>query len=70
MYKSKYCDSLPFLARLLSILHVAKNHSKMERKVYAVPERIDGQVAGYALDAMDITIDEMTKEQKRYQESS
>ena len=42
----------------------------MERKVLPVPEKIDGQVAEYTLDAMGIIIDEMTKEQRRYQESS
>lgn len=62
--------ALSFANQLLSILHVAKNHGKMEAKVHAVPEKIDGQVALYALDAMGISIDEMTKEQKRYQESS
>jgi adenosylhomocysteinase len=62
--------AMSFANQLLSILHVAKNHGKMERRVYAVPEKIDRQVARYALDAMGIIIDEMTKEQKRYQESS
>jgi adenosylhomocysteinase len=62
--------ALSFANQLLSILHVAKNHGRMEMKVLPVPEKIDGQVAEYALDAMGITIDEMTKEQRRYQESS
>jgi adenosylhomocysteinase len=62
--------ALSFANQLLSILHVAKNHGKMERRVYAVPENIDGQVARYALDAMGITIDEMTEEQERYRASS
>jgi adenosylhomocysteinase len=62
--------ALSFANQLLSILHVAKNHGSMERKVYGVPEKIDGQVARYALDAMGIKIDEMTKAQRRYQESS
>ena len=62
--------ALSFANQLLSILHVAKNHGRMERKVLPVPEKIDGQVAEYALDGMGITIDEMTKEQRRYQESS
>jgi adenosylhomocysteinase len=61
--------ALSFANQLLSILHVAKNHGKMERKVLTVPDKIDGLVARYALDAMGIKIDEMTKEQRRYQES-
>jgi adenosylhomocysteinase len=62
--------ALSFANQLLSILHVAKNHDMMEKKVYGVPEKIDEQVARYALDAMGITIDEITKEQRRYQASS
>lgn len=62
--------ALSFANQLLSILHVAKNHNRMEAKVHSVPEKIDNEVAGYALDAMGIRIDEMTREQKRYQESS
>jgi len=62
--------ALSFANQLLSILHVAKNHDRLDAKVYDVPEKIDGQVARYALDAMGITIDEMTPEQRRYQDSS
>jgi adenosylhomocysteinase len=62
--------ALSFACQLLSILHVAKNHNKMEAKVHGVPEKIDEQVAGYALDAMGVAIDAMTREQKRYQNSS
>lgn len=62
--------ALSFANQLLSILHVAKNHGKMQARIYVVPEKIDDQVARYALDAMGITIDKMTKEQKRYQASS
>jgi len=62
--------ALSFANQLLSILHVAKNHSKMEPKVYGVPEKLDSDVAKYALDAMGVGIDSMTKEQKHYQDSS
>jgi len=57
-------------AQPLAAWHVAKNYNKMERKVHCLPEKIDGQVARYALDVMVIRIDEMTKEQKYYQASS
>ncbi len=57
-------------SQLLSILYVAKNHDKMERKIHGVPEKIDGQVARYALDVMGIRMRKMTKEQKHYQASS
>ena len=62
--------ALSFANQLLSILHVAKNHEKMEARVYPVPESIDMDVARYALEATGATIDEMTDEQKQYQNSS
>jgi adenosylhomocysteinase len=62
--------ALSFANQLLSILHIARNHDKMEVKVHSVPEKIDEEVGSYALDAMGIRIDEMTEEQKRYQHSS
>ncbi|HEU0047935.1 MAG TPA: hypothetical protein VFQ43_10075 [Nitrososphaera sp.] len=57
-------------SQLLSILYVAKNYDKMERKIHGVPEKIDGQVARYALDVMGIRMGKMTKEQKHDQASS
>ena len=62
--------ALSFANQLLSILHIAKNHDKMELRVHAVPEKLDEQVGRYTLDAMGIRIDEMTEEQKRYIHSS
>lgn len=58
--------ALSFANQLMSILYVAKNYDKMEIKVHSVPEKIDNKVAIYALDAMAIRIDEMTKEQELY----
>ncbi len=62
--------ALSFANQLLSILHVAKNHYKMEPRVHAVPEKIDNDVARYALGAMGVRIDSITKEQRRYRDSS
>jgi adenosylhomocysteinase len=59
--------ALSFANQLLSILHVAKNHSRMERKIYEVPPAIDEKIARYALQSMGIEIDSSTPEQKRYQ---
>jgi S-adenosylhomocysteine hydrolase len=38
--------------------------------VHAVPEKIDNEVARYALDGMGVRIDAMTKEQRHYWDSS
>ena len=59
--------ALSFANQLLSILYVAKDHDRMQQRVYGVPEKIDNDVARYALDVMGIKIDSMTKEQIQYQ---
>jgi adenosylhomocysteinase len=62
--------ALSFANQLLSILYIAKNHDNMKISVHSVPEQIDQDVGGYALDSMGIRIDQMTGEQKNYQQSS
>lgn len=58
-----------FSNQLLSILHILKNHKKMPNKTMPVPEHIDVQVARDALAAMDIRIDRLSAEQKKYASS-
>lgn len=58
--------ALSFANQLLSILHVAKNRGRLEKKVHGVPEEIDNAVARGALAAMGVKIDEMTDAQRRY----
>ena len=55
-----------FSNQILSVLHILKNHSKMENKIIDVPEEIDKQVAVDALNAMDVKIDKLTTEQVKY----
>ena len=43
-----------------------KNHSKLEKKVYSVPEEIDKSVARMKLEAMSVQIDKLTPEQQEY----
>ena len=45
------------------------HHDDLEQKVYAVPERIDREIARLKLQAMQIKIDSLTPEQKKYLES-
>lgn len=61
--------ALSFSNQLLSAVHIAKNHSKMQKKVQNVPEEIDKQVARNALEALGIEIDSQTEEQIRYAQS-
>ncbi len=58
-----------FSNQLLSILYILKNHKKMKRKVIPVPKEIDIQIAKDALKAMDVKIDNLTREQVAYMNS-
>jgi adenosylhomocysteinase len=55
-----------FAAQALSMEHILMNGSKMENKVYDVPESIDLAIANMKLRSMGITIDSLTDDQKRY----
>jgi len=57
---------LSFANQALSCEHIAKNHKKLEKKVYKVPDRIDEKVAQLKLKALGIRIDKLTAEQKKY----
>ena len=57
---------MSFANQALSLEYIAKNKSKLELKVYPVPEEIDKQVARLKLDSMGITIDSLTPEQEKY----
>ncbi|MBI4258468.1 MAG: adenosylhomocysteinase, partial [Thaumarchaeota archaeon] len=48
--------ALSFSNQLLSAVHIAKNHGKMQKKIHNVPEDIDRQVARNALEALGIEI--------------
>jgi adenosylhomocysteinase len=57
---------MSFADQALCLEYLTKNQGKLEKRVYVVPEEIDGQVARLKLDAMKIKIDKLTVEQKRY----
>ena len=59
--------ALSFANQLLSILHIARNHEKMEKRVHDVPKETDLAVAEGALAAMGVKIDRVTEAQRRYQ---
>jgi adenosylhomocysteinase len=46
-----------------------KNKGKLKPGVYPVPEEIDKEIGRLKLKAMNIKIDSLTKEQKKYLES-
>ena len=57
---------MSFANQALCVEYIVKNHKKLEKKVYPVPEEIDKEVARLKLNAMDIKIDTLTEEQKEY----
>ncbi|MGQ9546667.1 MAG: adenosylhomocysteinase [Dehalococcoidia bacterium] len=60
---------MSFANQALCIEYLAKMKGKLEPAVYPVPERIDQQVGRLKLASMNITIDSLTKEQRKYLES-
>ena len=58
-----------FSNQILSLLYILKNHKKMGTKTMIVPKEIDRQIAVDALKAMNVKIDTLTKEQRKYAES-
>jgi adenosylhomocysteinase len=57
---------MSFANQALSAEYMVKNHSKLEKKVYAVPEDLDKQVAKMKLESMGVKVDRLTPEQEAY----
>jgi len=57
---------MSFANQALGAEYIAKNASKMEKKVYTLPHEIDIEIASLKLKSMGISIDELTEEQKKY----
>ena len=60
---------MSFANQALGCEYIAKNYKRLERKVYAVPEFIDKNIAKLKLESLGVKIDTLTKEQKKYLES-
>lgn len=57
---------MSFSTQALAAEYVARNYSKLERKVYGVPEDIEQWVAKLKLKSMGVAIDKLTAEQEKY----
>ncbi len=57
---------MSFANQALSAEHMAKNHRSLEKKVYAVPQAIDREIARLKLESQGARIDKLTPNQKRY----
>ncbi len=56
---------MSFANQSLSAEYLVKNRG-LETRVYGVPKEIDELVAGLKLKAINVKIDELTEEQKKY----
>ncbi|MDW0169472.1 MAG: adenosylhomocysteinase [Nitrososphaeraceae archaeon] len=61
--------AMSFANQLLSILYISRNHRKMQKKIYSVPEKIDLKIANLSLKHLGIKIDKLTQLQRKYAES-
>lgn len=57
---------MSFANQALSLEYIARYGKELEKRVYAVPEAIDRQIAQLKLEAMGVRIDTLTEEQRRY----
>ena len=57
---------MSFAVQALSLEYLVSNHGEMDNKVYTQPDSIDVDIARTKLASMDVTIDELTDEQRSY----
>lgn len=57
---------MSFANQILSVIYMYKNYGQLKNTVYKIPADIDHEIAQLKLDAMGITIDQYTDEQKNY----
>jgi len=57
---------MSFANQALGAEYLLNNGDKLERKVYAIPKKIDDLIALLKLKSMGVNIDKLTPEQKRY----
>lgn len=57
---------MSFATQALGLLHMVRNHEKMENGVHSVPAEIDSEIAMIKLRSMGVTIDTLTKDQMDY----
>ncbi|HMD87519.1 MAG TPA: adenosylhomocysteinase [Anaerolineaceae bacterium] len=57
---------MSFANQALSVEYLLKNATKLEKKVYSVPQEIDHEIARLKLAAMNVLIDKLSPEQVSY----
>lgn len=49
-----------------SVKFIVKNQKKLKKQIYTLPEEIDKEIASLKLKSMEIEIDKLTAERKKY----
>jgi len=57
---------MSFANQFLSMVRLAKEGKKMEKKVYDIPEEQDQEIASLKLHTIGMSIDKLTEEQIAY----
>ena len=57
---------MSFSNQALSVEHILKHASELEKQVYSVPEAIDRQIAKMKLESMGVLVDKLSPEQEQY----
>lgn len=57
---------MSFANQALAAEHIVKHHKKMEKRVYALPEKVDNNIAALKLKSMKIGMDTLTDQQDEY----
>jgi len=57
---------MSFANQALCAEYVVANHAHLGKAVYSVPEHIDQGIARLKLQAMGVSIDTLTEEQRKY----
>ncbi len=60
---------MSFANQALCLEYLIKSKGSLQPRVYPVPEDIDNEIGRLKLKAMNITIDSLTEEQRKYLES-
>jgi adenosylhomocysteinase len=58
--------STSFCGQALAVEYCVKNRGKLKPGVITLPEKIDDHIAALQLEAMGISIDQLTEDQKKY----
>jgi len=57
---------MSFANQALAAEYMLRHHAELERKVYAVPEPMDREIARLKLESMGVRVDTLTAEQAKY----